>query len=275
MKATEFVSEIERLPKAGYVGGKSTLKQDPEYVKKNALPTAKPLPGGSGLLYGIEERNYQTIVRIYDPKTNQPIGALKLDKKEKERWPIQPAYQVDTITTDEDYQGQSIAKSLYGIVLTIMRATLLAGAQQTPGGRALWVRLTREIPGVEVTGYLTVSDLDLEVDTSGIPKNLPDFAKMEKALARSAQKTIDSIQSLGAQYIGEINDGGLGRQADARRVYQFPVTVDITTRGEEVANADKKSKIAIYNNFIPKYNSAGKRATERPWETGLMARWLG
>jgi len=26
---------------------------------------------------------------------------------------------------------------------------------------------------------------------------------------------------------------------------------------------------------MPKYNSAGKRATERPWETGLMARWLG
>ena len=83
MKATEFVSEIERLPQAGYVGGKSTLKQDPEYVKKTALPTAKPLPGGSGLLYGIEVRNYQTIVRIYDPETNQPIGALKLDKKKK------------------------------------------------------------------------------------------------------------------------------------------------------------------------------------------------
>ena len=53
------------------------------------------------------------------------------------------------------------------------------------------------------------------------------------------------------------------------------VTVNDTARGEEVANADKKSKIAIYKNFIPKYNSAGKRATESPWETGLMARWLG
>ena len=273
MKATEFVSEIERLPPAGYVGGKSTLKQDPEYVKKNALPTAKPLPGGSGLLYGIEVRNYQTIVRIYDPETNQPIGALKLDKKEKGQWPIQPAYQVDTITTDEDYQGQSIAKSLYGIVLTIMRATLLAGTQQTPGGRALWVKLTKEIRGVEVTGYLTVSELDLEGDTSGIPKNLPDFAKMEKALARNAQKTINSINSIGAQYIGEIEDDW--HRGKPRRVYQFPVTVNDTARGEEVANADKKSKIAIYNNFIPRYNRAGKRATERPWETGLMARWLG
>ena len=273
MKATEFVSEIERLPQAGYVGGKSTLKQDPEYVKKNALPTAKPLPGGSGLLYGIEVRNYQTIVRIYDPETNQPIGALKLDKKEKGQWPIQPAYQVDTITTDEDYQGQSIAKSLYGIVLTIMRATLLAGSQQTPGGRALWVRLTKEIRGVEVTGYLTVSELDLEGDTSGIPKNLPDFAKMEKALARNAQKTINSINSIGAQYIGEIEDDW--HRGKPRRVYQFPGTVNDTARGEEVANADKASKIAIYKNFIPKYNSAGKRATESPWETGLMARWLG
>jgi len=273
MKATEFVSEIERLPKAGYVGGKSTLKQDPEFVKKTALPTAKPLPGGSGLLYGIELRNYQTIVRIYDPETNQPIGALKLNKLEKGQWPFQPAYQVDTITTDEDYQGQSIAKSLYGIVLTIMRATLLAGSQQTPGGRALWVRLTREIRGVEVTGYLTVSDLDLEVDTTGIPKNLPDFAKMEKALARNVQKTHDSIQSLGAQYIGEIDDSGRG--SGGRRVYQFPVTVDITARGEEVANADKKSKIAIYNNFVPKYNRAGELTVKRPWDTGLMARWIG
>ena len=272
MKATEFVSEIERLPPAGYVGGKSTLQQNPEYVKQTQLPTAKPLPGGSGLLYGIDaSRDYQTVVRIYDPETNQPIGALKLYNLKKWQWPFQPAYQVNTITTDEDYQGQSIAKSLYGIVLTIMKATLLAGAQQTPGGRALWVRLTREIRGVEVTGYLTVSDDDLEGDTSGIPKNLPNFAKMEKALARNAQKTINSIQSLGAQYIGEIVVPGTG----ARRVYQFPVTVNITARGEEVANADKASKIAIYNNFIPKYNSAGKRATESPWETGLMARWLG
>jgi len=108
MKATEFVSEIERLPKAGYVGGKSTLKQDPEFVKKTALPTAKPLPGGSGLLYGIELRNYQTIVRIYDPETNQPIGALKLNKLEKGQWPFQPAYQVDTITTDEDYRARAL-----------------------------------------------------------------------------------------------------------------------------------------------------------------------
>jgi ribosomal protein S18 acetylase RimI-like enzyme len=274
MKATEFVSEIERLPKAGYVGGKSTLKQNPEYVKQTQLPTAKPLPGGSGLLYGIDARNYQTVVRIYDPEANWlPIGALKLDNIEKGQWPFQPAYQVNTITTDEDYQGQSIAKSLYGIVLTIMQATLLAGTQQTPGGRALWVKLTNQIPGVEVTGYLTVSDLDLEVDTSGIPKNLPDFAKMEKALARNAQKTINSIQSLGAQYIGEIDD--IGRGSGGRRVYQFPVTVDITARGEEVANADKASKIAIYNNFIPRYNRDGELTVKRPWETGLMARWLG
>jgi hypothetical protein len=271
MQAYEFITEIERLPKSGYVGGKSTLKQNPEYVKQTQLPTAKPLPGGSGLLYGIDARDYQTVVRIYDPETNQPIGALKLYNLKKWEWPFQPAYRVNTITTDEDYQGQSIAKSLYGIVLTIMQATLLAGTQQTPGGRALWVRLTKGIRGVEVTGYLTVSDSDLEADTSGIPKNLPDFAKMEKALARSAQKTINSINSIGAQYIGEIVEPGSG----SRRVYQFPVTVDITARGEEVANADKESKIAIYNNFMPKYNSAGKRATERPWETGLMARWLG
>ncbi len=272
MQAYEFITEIDRLPKAGYVGGKTTLQQNPNFVKQTAMPTAKPLPGGSGLVYGIDERNYQTIVRIYDPKTNQPIGALKLNKLEKGQWPIQPAFQVDTITTDEDYRGQSIAKSLYGIVLSIMHATLLAGSQQTPGGRALWLSLS-QIPGVEVTGYLTVSDLDLTVDTSGIPKNLPDFAKMEKALDRNAQKTIDSIQSLGAQYIGKINDDWHDRSY--RRVYQFPVTVNITARGEEVANADKASKIAIYNNFIPRYNRDGELTVKRPWETGLMARWLG
>ena len=96
---------------------------------------------------------------------------------------------------------------------------------------------------------------------------------MMKALARNAQKTINSINSIGAQYIGEIEDDW--NRGKPRRVYQFPVTVNDTARGEEVANADKKSKIAIYKNFIPKYNSAGKRATESPWETGLMARWLG
>ena len=75
-------------------------------------------------------------------------------------FPLANAVGVDTITVDEDYRGQGIAKALYGIVLTIMKVPLVAGNAQTPGGRRNWVSLA-SIPGVEIKGYVGLETYDL------------------------------------------------------------------------------------------------------------------
>jgi hypothetical protein len=114
----------------------------------------------------------------------QLIGKLTLENVDG--FPMKGAVQVGTITVDEDYRGRSIAKSLYGIVLTIMKRPLLAGSSQTPGGRRNWLSLS-QIPGVEVQGWLRISDDELDF------LEVPD-----------AGKNIDTLMGkLGAQYLGK------------------------------------------------------------------------
>ena len=62
-------------------------------------------------------------------------------------------YQVETITVDEQYRRQGLARSLYGIALTILKYTLMAGSIQTAGGRRMW-QMLHSIPGVEMFGVV-------------------------------------------------------------------------------------------------------------------------
>ncbi len=156
MRAQDFVTEIERLRPDDYEGGKKYLYAP---VAKKLLP----LPGGSGLLYHVGGSTYSPMVTIWDPEgtaeanppprytwemnseyqarlkkwraqqargVQQPQLIGKLSLESVDGFPMKGAVQVGTITVDEDYRGRSIAKSLYGIVLTIMRATLV-GRQQS------------------------------------------------------------------------------------------------------------------------------------------------
>jgi hypothetical protein len=88
---------------------------------------------------------------------------------------------VETITVDEDYRGQGLAKALYGIVLTIMKRPLTAGSAQTPGGRRNWLSLANT-PGVEVKGII-------QVDHDNPFTNTDDFT--------------DQLMQLGGQFIGQ------------------------------------------------------------------------
>jgi hypothetical protein len=106
---------------------------------------------------------------------------LALNKKRD--FPIKNLYQVSTITVDEDYRGQGIAKAMYGVVLSILKLTLLAGSQQTPGGRRSWMSLA-QIPGVEVRGFVMLDERDLKQDNN-----------------------IDTLMGkLGGDYLGEVGD---------------------------------------------------------------------
>jgi GNAT superfamily N-acetyltransferase len=179
------VTEIERLRARDYQGGKDEIEW---HAKRRAGLT--PLPGGSGLLYNVQGDKYFPMIVIWDPNgpdarpgKPQPIGKLSLERAEY-RIPIPGALQVGSITVDEDYRGRGIAKSLYGIVLSVMRRPLIAGGSQTPGGRQNWVSLA-QIPGVEVRGFVSIGDNDIDDNIRG--KNI-----------------IDTLMGrLGAEYIGE------------------------------------------------------------------------
>ena len=262
MRAQEFVTEIERLHKGDYEGGK-------KYLYAPQAKKLMPLPGGSGLLYHVGGSNYSPMVTIWDPegtskaapptqsrfefdseyrarlkkwqaeqtrgvKPPQLIGKLILESVDV--FPMKGAVKVGTITVDEEYRGRSIAKSLYGIVLTIMKRPLLAGNSQTPGGRRNWLSLS-QIPGVEVRGWLKINDdyLDPRIDSG-------------------ADKTIDTLMGkLGAQYLGK--GAWFGDQ-----FFSFDVQPGRT--GKELEAAVKTQLNQVYNeNYIV--------------NTGLYAVWTG
>lgn len=278
MKAHEVLSEIERLSKSGYTGGKEAMQHD--YGREK---TVRQLPGGSGLLYSIANDYGAYEIKIWDPQvkdytpTETPkrlswmsnsehiayvkrweeriemrkqefarspghlVGKLSVEALGRD-FPIKGAVQVGTITVDEDYRGRGIAKALYGIVLTIMKRVLVAGSSQTPGGRQNWASLS-QIPGVEMKGYIVVENYDIDAN--------PQYNN--KRTAKRAEETIDTIMGqLGGQYIG--NSYGS---------HYFAFDVQPATTGKELqAYVDTKLN-RVYTNG---YSSEG---------AGLFARWTG
>ena len=199
MKAREFMvdalTEIASIPAYEFVGGKAELGRA-DYRNPKKLT---PLPGGSGFAYSIENN---TII-IVDTKRNakQAIAYLNLDAAGQAGSFVNAAggipisgrpLQVQSITVDEDYRGQGLAKALYGIVLAIMKRPLVSGTSQTPGGRRNWLSLA-SIPGVEVKGLVRLPNRD--TDTSvGDPKS---------GYNKYVEKTIDRVMELGGQLVGK------------------------------------------------------------------------
>ena len=276
MRAKDFVTEIERLSKDDYTGGKGELA----YVKKPSKKKVFPLPGGSGLQYAIMPETAQfTTIAIVDPNHVEPKPVMKrwewrdefeqrLAKWEqmKAKGTLKPkpqviaklsiyggnqgipgAVKVGSITVDEDYRGQGIAKALYGIVLTIMKKTLIAGGEQTPGGRKNWLSLA-SIPGVEVKGFVQLDTDDVEFDPNDWPDNLV-YQQAKKIKEKRVDAIHNNIMQLGGQFIGK------NRYAE---YWAF----DVVPSNGELAPAVKNSLSTLYSN----------RGHE---PTGLFARWVG
>lgn len=273
----EELDEIERLRPSDYEGGKQSLydKQVGKQIKK--LPGGSGLlystsegryggidiklwdPNGKDYLAlkgqaqepkpvrNRRESVYDYNNRLYVWERNQrdlnTPGQLigKLSVSDANYFPLKGAVQVDTITVDEDYRGMSLAKSLYGIVLTIMKRPLLAGSSQTPGGRRNWLSLA-SIPGVEMKGYFSMDESELD----------PPTARFSGITPAQANKNIDIIMGqLGGQHMGK------GRHGD--EYFAFDVQPD-TTKQELKAYVDTKLS-KVYGG----YNS----------NTGLYAVWTG
>jgi len=278
MRSHEFVQEIERISPGAYSGGKSYLtdKQTGKQIKK--LPGGSGLlySTSEGRYGGIDiklwdpngkdfialksraqepkpvrnrrEPVYQYERRVYDWQRSQrdlnAPGQLigKLSVESVDSFPLKRAVQVSTITVDEDYRGMSLAKALYGIVLTILKRPLLAGTSQTPGGRRNWVSLA-SIPGVQMKGWISLDETELDASDRGWGGASP--AKVEK--------NIDTIMGqLGGQHIGK------NRYGDD----YFAFDVQPNATGTELEAAVKTKLSQVYGG---NYNS----------DAGLYAVWTG
>lgn len=161
------IHELQRLPARYFRGG----KQDLQGYGAGTRAKLQPLPGGSRFQYYINKDYDGLSIYILDPQMpvpqghskelwyrQNPVGWLSVDKYDA--FPLQPAYRVYSITVDEDYRGQGIATALYGIVLSVMGAVLVAGTSQTPGGRRNWANMYR-IPGAEIRAYVEIYRKDI------------------------------------------------------------------------------------------------------------------
>ena len=141
--------EIARIP-AGDFGDADTITPQQEPAG------SKPLPGGSGYKYHVDRKgNDRLEITLYDQ--GQIIAELDLDELGA---PI-PLWQVDTIAAIPAYQGKGLGMALYGIALSILKLTLVAGGTQTIHGARQWLKLS-QIPGVEVMGMKTAPKKDFK-----------------------------------------------------------------------------------------------------------------
>jgi hypothetical protein len=278
MRSHEFVQEIERISPGAYSGGKAYLydKQFGKQIKK--LPGGSGLlySTSEGRYGGIDIKIWDPNGADYIAKKTQGAEPKPVKLRREDSWqfsrrlrqwqerqagltapgqligklsvenansfPLKRAVQVSTITVDEDYRGMSLAKALYGIVLTILKRPLLAGTSQTPGGRRNWVSLA-SIPGVEMKGWVSLDEDDL--DTRRDPYGMTTPAK--------ANKNIDTIMGqLGGQHIGK------NRYGDA----YFAFDVQPNATGTELEAAVKTKLSQVYGG---NYNT----------DVGLYAVWTG
>jgi len=136
----------------------------------------------------------------------------------------------------------SLAKALYGIVLTILKRPLLAGTSQTPGGRRNWVSLA-SIPGVEMKGWVSLDETELDASKRGWGRTSP--AKVEK--------NIDII-------MGQLGGDHIGAGPSGDKYFAFDVRPNAT--GTELEAAVKTKLSQVYGS---NYNT----------DAGLYAVWAG
>lgn len=247
---------IEKLPAGEYRGGKSSLyvptkfKPDsiqklpggsgfvytigpgqygtdiqiwdpkgPDFVNATQQPVREPQETDGDYNERVQYWEYANKRALNTP--GQLVGKLSIAPADQRssQFPLPDAVRVDTITVDEEYRGQGIAKALYGIVLTIMKLPLVAGNTQTPGGRRNWVSLA-SIPGVEMKGYVGLETYDLN------------------------SRNIDTVMGqLGGEHLGQAKDGE----------QFFTFDVQPTTTGQELEAHVKTSLSKIYGSG--QYNS--------------------
>ena len=264
MKAREIISEVLKI---------NVSDQAFEHDFDPVPPSAKwqKLPGDSGLTWASFKSPRSLYIWIAQSTEGQKFVAPKRQRyefdvehskrvaAEKKKWEkgykivgqlslsasndynfLPDAYQVNLIYVDPKARGQSIAKSLYGIALYTLKLTLMAGNEQTRGGRRNWASLS-QIPGVEVKGIVVVDDYYLGAVTPAQANNMSAQAK------RSVDNIIDTVMQLGGDYLG----------VDKHKDHCF--AFDVVPSTGELAPAVKTAMSKIYGHG----------------GNDLFARWVG
>jgi hypothetical protein len=247
------IQEISLMRGSDFEGGRSHLGThynvgNKEYDDLDKSGKLKKLPGNNQYTYSVIERGLATEIVILDPGrkgkfTNLVIAAL--DVGLPSRSPIDNVVEVGTITVDEKYRGQNLAKALYGIVLLPppvgLGKILFSGTDQTPGGQRNWVSLSK-IPGVEITGYLAFYNEESRRAGGG-----DDVAALEELLGK-----------VGGVYMGE-----------TKFQIWYEVPVQLVTTPQKLKQyldvAPKTKRLSIYGDTFLK----GR------YSSGLMAKYVG
>lgn len=146
------LAEIARIPKSELAGWGDADTITPQQEPKGS----KPLPGGSGYKYHVDRKGSDRLeITLYDQ--GQIIAELDLEELGA---PI-PLWRVETVVATPEYQGRGLGMALYGIALSILKLTLVAGETQTQHGARQWLKLS-QIPGVEVMGMKTAPKKDFK-----------------------------------------------------------------------------------------------------------------
>jgi GNAT superfamily N-acetyltransferase len=210
-------------------------------VDQRMLKQSKPVSRNSKLRYYTEQQLDGQLIYIIHPDVSHVLGYLSVFPRPS--FPLSQSYEVGLIAVHPEYQGQGIAKSLYGVVLSLFRYTLLSGMDQTAGGRRNWLSLSK-IPGVEVRGYIPVNDKNFDTLTHEPESNLEN---------RSFKDLLDSIMEMGGEYLGK----GHSRLYGTTHYFAF----DVVPGTGELESA-VETKLKLYG--IPKLVNPG-----------LFARWTG
>lgn len=239
MKIKDILAEIQRT-------GTDRDKTDysKEKISQKTLRRVRMIPGSKQ--YGYEAAPGRTkltqadyLIHLIDVPARRYIGWLGL--KSASWFPIKKSYQVANIAIDDAYRGLGLGQSLYGIALSLLGFTIVAGETQTPEARRAWVRMN-SIPGVLIRGYTSVfaDDWDLRNNRSEIYDD--SAARLIGALLRGDGKVIGKATNF---------------------VYvSFPVGIN----ADQTELQSIQKGIAIYSARHPE---------EGGTDNGLYARWVG
>lgn len=224
------INEIDRIPSSGFSGSDVEGFLGPA---RSEVAPKKPLPDDPRYTYSVFGDGIA--VEIYDKNNlkgpDNPIAKLTC-KELGPKFPLDNTIAVKLIGVDKNYRGQGLSKSLYNIVLSLLKKTLVAGHEQTPGGRRNWVSIS-QMPGVEVYGYVSIPAGHIEYD-----KKMADIL----------------MGQLGAQYIGE----AMPYPGAISHFFAFPV--DVNTKQNELEAIVKTKLSKVYN-----------PAKNADWDVGLYA----
>jgi hypothetical protein len=237
------IQEIQRT-----AGDKEGISTKGLNFDKKTLSQIKMLPGSNrfGYVAGgnrsvIFSADY--IIDLFDVK--HPKDGLRkagfLALRQAPWFPVKNSYQVSNVAIDNEYRGQGLGQSLYGIATKLLGMTIVADDEQTPEARSSWLRLS-QVPGVVIRGYtsLFADDWDNQDNRSEI-------------YDESAKRLISALLRAGGQELGE----------NSPFVYvSFPVG----------ANADRTELQSIQKG-IGIYSA--RHPEEGGTANGLYAQWAG